>query len=97
MKINILHFSDFHFSQQRSDECRHIGVHLAESTANTPVDAIIFTGDMVQDVSDKFEPAYEALINNLKVIGGEFLFIRLKKYFSLRSKTAHMCCIFALE
>lgn len=39
MKINILHFSDFHFSRQRSDECRRIGVHLAESTAGIPVDA----------------------------------------------------------
>ena len=67
MKINILHFSDFHFSQQRSDECQRIGVHLAESTANTPVDAVIFTGDMVQDVSDRFEAAYEMLIEPVRL------------------------------
>lgn len=67
MKINILHFSDFHFSQQRSDECQRIGVHLAESTANTPVDAVIFTGDMVQDVNDKFESAYETLIEPVRL------------------------------
>lgn len=67
MKINILHFSDFLFSQQRSDECRHIGVHLAESTAGIPVDAVIFTGDMVQDVSDRFEAAYEMLIEPVRL------------------------------
>jgi hypothetical protein len=67
MKFNILHLSDFHFSRQRVDECRRIGAHLAESTAGIPVDAVIFTGDMVQDVSDGFDLAYEALIEPVRL------------------------------
>ena len=47
MKINILHFSDFHYQDEFADDCARIGKLMAESTKDTPLDVIIFSGDMV--------------------------------------------------
>ena len=70
MKINILHFSDFHYSHQHCDECHRTGERLAESTAGSHIDAIIFSGDLVQDMSDDFNQAYDALIEPVRRIHG---------------------------
>ena len=62
MKINILHFSDFHYQDKFADDCARIGKLMAESTQDTPLDVIIFSGDMVQGVEESFTDAYRTLI-----------------------------------
>ena len=62
MKINILHFSDFHYQDAFADDCARIGKLMAESTKETPLDVIIFSGDMVQGVEESFADAYRTLI-----------------------------------
>lgn len=62
MKINILHFSDFHYQDAFADDCARIGNLMAESTQDTPIDVVIFSGDMVQGVGESFTDAYRTLI-----------------------------------
>jgi predicted phosphodiesterase len=62
MKINILHFSDFHYQDEFADDCARIGKLMAESTKDTPLDVIIFSGDMVQGVEESFADAYRTLL-----------------------------------
>ena len=66
MKINILHLSDFHFSQQHRDDCRRFCNHLAESTSGSCIDAIIFSGDLIQGGNDDFDEAYKTLIEPVR-------------------------------
>lgn len=66
MKINILHFSDFHYKAELADECRQIGRLLAEGTQDIPVHIIIFSGDLVHGVKEDFMDAYNALIKPIQ-------------------------------
>jgi len=66
MKINILHFSDFHYQDAFADDCARIGKMMAESTKDTPLDVIIFSGDMVQGVEESLKDAYDTLIKPIQ-------------------------------
>lgn len=66
MKINILHFSDFHYQDAFADDCARVGKLMAESTKDIPVDIIIFSGDLVQGVEESFTEAFNALIKPIQ-------------------------------
>ena len=66
MKINIRHFSDFHYQAKFADDCARVGKLMAESTKDLPVDIIIFSGDLAQGVEESFSDAYNALIKPIQ-------------------------------
>lgn len=66
MKINILHFSDFHYQDEYAADCARIGKLMAEKTKDTPLDMIIFSGDMVQGVEESLLDAYNCLIKPIQ-------------------------------
>ncbi len=65
MKLNILHLSDLHFSDKYAHELEQIKNNLIENEQKRkiPIDCLIFSGDLVQQPSEKaFKNAYDKFI-----------------------------------